>query len=98
MVTEEQIYDALHEVYDPELGLNIVDLGLVYGVAVEGNAVDVTMTMTTPGCPMHEAITEGAHMAVAQVPDIQEARVHVVWFPRWDPGMMSEAARNELWG
>lgn len=98
MVTEKQIYDALHEVYDPELGLNIVDLGLVYGVAVEGDTVDVTMTMTTPGCPMHEAITEGAHTAVAALPSVQEARVHVVWLPPWDPSMMSEAARNELWG
>jgi metal-sulfur cluster biosynthetic enzyme len=98
MVTEERVYGALHEVYDPELGLNIVDLGLVYGVAVEGDAVEVTMSMTTPGCPMHEAITEGAQLAVAQLPGVREARVHVVWFPRWDPGMMSEAARNELWG
>ena len=98
MVTEEQIYEALSEVYDPELGLNIVDLGLVYDVAVEGNAVDITMTMTTPGCPMHEAITEGAHTAVAHLPGVGEARIEVVWFPQWEPSMMSEAARRELWG
>ena len=91
MVTEEQVYEALHEVYDPELGL-------IYGVAVEGNAVDVTITMTTPGCPMHDAIAEGTKTTVAPMPGVQVVRVHVVWCPRWDPSMMSEAARHALWG
>ncbi len=97
-VTEEQIIQALYQVYDPELGVNVVDLGLVYGVAVADAAVEVTMTMTTPGCPMHEAITEGAETAVAQLPGVREARINVVWFPPWDPSKMSEAARRELWG
>ena len=98
MVTEEQVFEALREVYDPELGVNVVDLGLVYGVAVTDNVVDVSMTMTTPGCPMHEAITEGAHMAVAQLPGVREVCIQVVWFPQWEPSMMSDAARHELWG
>ena len=97
-VTEEQVYDALYEVYDPELGVNVVDLGLVYDVVVADGAVDVTMTMTTPGCPMHEAITEGAQAAVGQLPGVREARIHVVWSPPWDPSMMSAFARHELWG
>ncbi len=97
-VTEARVYDALHEVYDPELGVNVVDLGLVYDVAVKDSVVDVTMTMTTPGCPMHEAITEGAHTAVAMLSGVREARIHVVWFPPWDPSLMSDAARKELWG
>jgi metal-sulfur cluster biosynthetic enzyme len=96
MVTEELVYDALYEVYDPELGVNIVDLGLVYDVAVEGGAVDVTMTMTTPGCPMHEAITDGARAAIAGLPGVREARIQVVWSPAWDPSMMSAFARFQL--
>ena len=97
-VTVAQIYDALYEVYDPELGVNVVDLGLVYDVEVQGGAVDVAMTMTTPGCPMHEAITEGAQAAVEAVAGVRQARIHVVWTPPWDPSRMSEAGRRELWG
>ena len=97
-VTIEQIYDALYEVYDPELGVNVVDLGLVYDVEVQGSAVDVAMTMTTPGCPMHDAITEGAQAAVEAVAGVRQARIHVVWTPPWDPSRMSEAGRRELWG
>ncbi|HEY8282873.1 MAG TPA: metal-sulfur cluster assembly factor [Chloroflexota bacterium] len=97
-VTEEQVYAALYEVYDPELGVNVVDLGLVYGVAVKDSVVEVTMTMTTPGCPMHEAITDGARTAVGLLPGVREAHINVVWFPRWDPSLMSDAARSELWG
>jgi metal-sulfur cluster biosynthetic enzyme len=98
VVTAEQVYDVLQHVYDPELGVNIVDLGLVYDVAIHDAVVDVTMTMTTPGCPMHDAISEGAQIAVSSLPGVQEARLHIVWFPQWDPSMMSEAARSELWG
>ena len=98
VVTEEHVYAALYEVYDPELGVNVVDLGLVYDVAIQEAVVVVTMTMTTPGCPMHEAITEGARTAVALLPGVGEARINVVWFPPWDPSLMSEAARRELWG
>jgi metal-sulfur cluster biosynthetic enzyme len=98
MVTEEQVYDALREVYDPELGVNVVDLGLVYCITVVGDRVDVSMTMTTPGCPMHEAITDGARLAVAQLPGVREVSIEVVWFPQWEPSMMSEAARQDLWG
>jgi metal-sulfur cluster biosynthetic enzyme len=98
MVSEECVLDALQDVYDPELGVNVVDLGLVYGVAIDGDAVNITMTMTTPGCPMHEAISEGAQAAVAQLPGVREACVTLVWLPPWDPSMMSEAARRALWG
>jgi metal-sulfur cluster biosynthetic enzyme len=98
VLTEEQVYAALYEVYDPELGVNVVDLGLVYDVAVKDTVVEVTMTMTTPGCPMHEAITEGARTVVGLLPGVEEARITLVWFPSWDPSRMSEAARKELWG
>lgn len=97
-VTVEQVYEALYEVYDPELGVNVVDLGLIYDVEVQDGAVDVAMTMTTPGCPMHEAITEGAQAAVEAVAGVQQARIHVVWTPPWDPSRLSAAGRRELWG
>ena len=98
VLTEEHVYAALYEVYDPELGVNVVDLGLVYDVTVRGSGVEVTMTMTTPGCPMHEAITEGARTAVGLLPGVEEARINVVWFPPWDPSLMSEAAHRALRG
>lgn len=97
-VTVDQVYGALHEVYDPELGVNVVDLGLVYDVEVHGGEVDIAMTMTTPGCPMHDAIVQGAQVAVEDMPGVRQARIHVVWTPPWDPSMMSESAHRELWG
>jgi metal-sulfur cluster biosynthetic enzyme len=96
MVTKDQVFEALRAVYDPELGVNVVDLGLIYGVDIADNTVDVTMTMTTPGCPLHHAITRGVQMAVGMLPDVHEARVELVWTPPWEPEMMSEAARQAL--
>lgn len=96
MITEEQVMDALREVYDPELGLSIVDLGLVYGVDIADNQVNVTMTLTTPGCPLHNTMAQGAEMAVRRLPGVESATVRVVWDPPWTPERMSEAARQQL--
>ena len=97
MVTQEQVYDALKEVYDPEVPVNIVDLGLVYGVAVEnGTTVRVTMTLTTPGCGMSQQIALSAKQRVLQVPGVAQAWVTVVWEPKWDPSRMSPAAKQKL--
>jgi len=96
MITEEQVMDALREVYDPELGLNIVDLGLVYGVDIADNQVNVTMTLTTPGCPLHNTMAQGAEIAVRRLPGVQSATVRVVWDPPWTPERMSEEARQQL--
>jgi len=96
MITEEQVMDALREVYDPELGLNIVDLGLVYGVDIADNQVNVTMTLTTPGCPLHNTMAQGAEIAVRRLPGVQSATVRVVWDPPWTPERMSEGARQQL--
>lgn len=99
MVEENQVMDALKAVIDPELGLNIVDLGLIYGIRVDGGAVDVTMTLTTPGCPLHTAIARGAEVAVRNLPDVDQASVNVVWEPAWTPDRMSPEARAHLhWG
>ncbi|MBI4227430.1 MAG: DUF59 domain-containing protein [Candidatus Omnitrophica bacterium] len=96
-MTEQQVYDALREVHDPEIPVNIVELGLVYGVAVEdGKTVRVTMTLTTPGCGMAQQIAMSAKQSVLKVPGVEQAWVTVVWEPRWDPSRMSPAARQKL--
>lgn len=98
MSMEEKVLDALYDVIDPELGINIVDLGLVYGVGVdEENNVMVTMTLTTPGCPLHDSITGGVENRIKQIEHVQEVNVDIVWEPAWDPTKMSERARKALW-
>ncbi len=95
--TRQQIYEALHEVYDPELGVNIIDLGLVYDVSLtpEGH-VTLTMTLTTPGCPMHESIAEGVSIVLADVPGIVDGELQLTWTPPWSPDMMTPEGRRQL--
>jgi len=91
------IYEALRNVYDPELGVNVVDLGLVYDVDMnEESHVTITMTLTTPGCPMHECIGEGVGVALQDVPGITSGEIRLVWDPPWDPSRMTEEGRQML--
>ena len=92
-ITEETVLDALRQVIDPEIGCNIVDLGLIYSVSICGGNVTVTMTLTTPGCPMHESISQGAQTAVLSLDGVTDAEVAVVWDPPWHPSMMTEQGR-----
>lgn len=95
--TRAQVYEALHEVYDPELGVNIVDLGLVYGVEVQPDGfVTITMTLTTPGCPMHASLGDGVGAALGNVPGLTGGEVALVWDPPWEPSMMTPQGRAEL--
>lgn len=95
--TEARIYDALHNVYDPELGVNVVDLGLVYGVQVRSDGyVTVTMTLTTPGCPMHESLGEGVAQALGEVSGVSGGEIKLVWNPPWDPSMMTAEGKAQL--
>ena len=95
--TEDSIRDALRDVVDPEVGLNVVDLGLVYAIEVGAERIDVRMTMTTPACPMSDMIVESARNAVrAAAPKISDIRIELVWEPPWNPGMMSEIARGHF--
>lgn len=96
MANEQQVYERLKEVIDPELGINVVDLGLIYEVALDGDAVDIKMTLTTAGCPLHDRMAEGVRSAAERVPGISQARVQVIWSPPWNPSMMSEAAKAAL--
>ncbi len=91
--SETAVWEALRQVVDPEIGCNIVDLGLIYSVTLEGSKALVRMTLTTPGCPMHESLAGGARLALLNVPGVEEAEVEVVWDPPWHPSMMSEEGR-----
>ena len=96
MATKEEVYEALHACYDPEIPVNIVDLGLVYDVQVEGDKVAVKMTLTAPGCGMGAFIASQAQQKILELPDVKEATVDLVWEPPWDPSRMSEEARHKL--
>ena len=91
--TEEQIREALMVVKDPELDHNIVDLGLVYNIEVDGGTVHVEMTLTSMGCPVAPEIVRQATEAVKSVPGVEHAEVKLVWNPPWRPEMMSEELR-----
>ena len=97
MITPEQVREALKECYDPEIPVNIVDLGLIYDIQVSAeNEVVVTMTLTTPGCGMAHQIATQAKTRALAVPGVKDAKVTVVWEPRWDPSRMSDEAKKKL--
>jgi metal-sulfur cluster biosynthetic enzyme len=87
---------ALQQVIDPEINCNIVDLGLIYNVQITGTTVLVTMTLTTPGCPMHESIAHGVQMALLNLEGVEDARVEIVWDPPWHPDMMTDYGRARV--
>lgn len=97
MPTEREVHDVLRSVIDPELGLNVEDLGLVYGVTIEPGRVSVTMTMTTPACPMGSMITDDARERIRAIsPPEAVVDVALVWEPAWTPERMSADAKKYL--
>jgi FeS assembly SUF system protein len=92
----ERVIEALREIYDPEIPVNIYDLGLIYGVDVSEGDVAITMTLTTPHCPVAESMPGEVEMRVLAVPGVRDAEVNLVWDPPWGPNLMSDEARLEL--
>lgn len=95
-LSEADVFEVLRECYDPEIPVNIVDLGLVYGVAIEGRVVNITMTLTAPGCSMGMMITQNIEEKLLGLPGCDDALVEIVWDPPWTPHMMTEAAKKQL--
>jgi metal-sulfur cluster biosynthetic enzyme len=102
MITEDMVRAALKNVIDPEIGLDIVNLGLIYRVDVlnEGRVVDIDMTLTTPACPAGPQIIDQARREVLALADVykvlEDVKINLVWTPFWNPSLMSEDAREEL--
>lgn len=95
-VSPERVMDMLRNCYDPEIPVNIVDLGLVYDIQVNGDVVNVKMTLTSQGCPAHTLITEEVKRQLLTLEGVREANVEIVWEPPWDPSRISSAARQKL--
>ena len=94
---QQAVIDALKEIYDPEIPVNIYDLGLIYGVEVDDESdVTVTMTLTTPHCPVAETMPGEVELRAASVPGVRDAEVNLVWDPPWGPDKMTDEARLEL--
>ncbi|HEX9665527.1 MAG TPA: iron-sulfur cluster assembly protein [Thermodesulfobacteriota bacterium] len=94
-LTEERVFEALRSVYDPELPVNIVDLGLIYDVGISGRNVNIKMSLTTPGCGMGATIAKQAEMAIKPI-GAKNVFVDIVWDPPWNPDMMSDEAKQRL--
>ncbi|HET7558441.1 MAG TPA: metal-sulfur cluster assembly factor [Limnochordia bacterium] len=95
-VLEEQVREALRSVIDPELGQNVVDLGLIYGIDVVGDHVNIVMTLTTPGCPASGYLERGVMERAWSVKGVGGVDVELTWMPRWSPEMMSDEAKRRL--
>ena len=95
-VTEQEVWDQLRNCYDPEIPLNIVDLGLIYDVIVNGSTVDVKMTLTAPGCHMGGQIAADAQEKILSIEQVEEANVELVWDPPWHQSMISAEGRKKL--
>jgi metal-sulfur cluster biosynthetic enzyme len=95
-LTEQEVWDQLRNCYDPEIPLNIVDLGLIYDVALEGSRVDVKMTLTAPGCHLGGQIAGDVQMKLLALEQVEEANVELVWDPPWHQSMISVEGRRKL--
>lgn len=105
-VSEQDVMTALMDCYDPEIPVNIVDLGLIYGVKIQPEVsaaqadmrqnIEIEMTLTAPGCPAHTQISQQVKDRLEQLPGVNSATVNVVWSPAWTPERLSTAARQKL--
>lgn len=95
-LTEQQVWDQLRNCYDPEIPLNVVDLGLIYDVALDGSRVDVKMTLTAPGCHLGGQIAGDIQSKILALEQVEEANVELVWDPPWHQSMISLEGRQKL--
>ena len=93
---QDLVLRTLRQVIDPEIDCNIVDLGLIYSVEIQDRNVKIQMTLTTPGCPMHESIAWGVKAALLGLEEVERAEVEIVWEPPWHPSMMSDHGRARV--
>jgi FeS assembly SUF system protein len=96
MVTKEKIIKELKEVYDPEIPINVVDLGLIYGVDVKGNRVHIKMTLTSPHCPAGMFIQDNVKKKIESIKGIKKVEVEMIWDPPWSPERISKEFRKQL--
>ena len=92
----DKIVEKLKSVYDPEIPVDIYELGLIYDVRIEGKKVSMDMTLTSPHCPVAESLPKEVRRSVESIPEIEEVEVKIVWEPTWDKTKMSEAAKLQL--
>jgi metal-sulfur cluster biosynthetic enzyme len=95
-ITESEVFEALKECYDPEIPVNLVDLGLIYDIKIIDDWVGVKMTLTTPGCGMSGMISQNVRNRILKVPGVKDADVRIVWEPAWSPARMSAEAKKKL--
>ena len=96
MPDQETIYAALKHIYDPEVGINIVDMGLIYSLDLEDNKVGIYMTLTSPACPAGPQILSQVDSKLRELEGVEEVDINVVWSPPWSPDMLSEEAKDQL--
>ena len=92
-LTETEVLTALREVIDPEMGIDIVALGLIYNVRIHHGHVSVQMTLTMRGCPMHDSIVQGVRLVLLNLEKVEDVDIEVVWDPPWSPAMVSPEAQ-----
>jgi len=96
MITVQQIKKILRECYDPEIPLNVLDLGLIYDIRINDKRIEIDMTLTSPGCPMQALISRGIEEKLRKLEGVEEAKVKVVWDPPWTPEKISEEGKKIL--
>jgi metal-sulfur cluster biosynthetic enzyme len=96
MLDQDVIYGALKHIYDPEVGINIVDMGLIYSLELEDNKVGIHMTLTSPACPAGPQILGQVDSKLREIEGVEEVDINVVWSPPWSPDMLSDEARDQL--
>ena len=96
MDLKEKVISEIKKIYDPEIPVNIYELGLIYDISIENHDVKVKMTLTTPNCPVAESLPKEVKNSIKEIKEVNDVSLDLVWDPPWDKSMMSEAAKLEL--